>query len=260
MTRHQVGDDPLVTRLNLRKELALLRRDPLGPVLDLLRDDEAIVLHHDAGRYVQAFEFFALSAEQCLRNISVGTRYHREVKPSLGGARCLTFRQRRLSSAFSARVRYFRLDLVNLLLHSRILLDRTVSFSRCFLTGPRLPSFVSFSENKKFFAKHPDAFKGIHDNYARHLAEHTSWFNMPVKAVRDKIVVHAGPPHFQFVTYPSDHDMGLFLVLDGRQPWTDYPHASTVRFSARRLIDNVLSFLNWYSEYATQALRGIGKT
>lgn len=82
---------------------------------------------------------------------------------------------------------------------------------------------------------------------------------MPVKAVRDKVVVHAGPPHFQFVTYPSNHDMGLFLALDGRQPWTDYPHASSVLLSARRLIDNVRKFLNWYSEYATQALQRNGK-
>jgi hypothetical protein len=254
MTFLHLGDEPVQARLNLAAELRLLRRDPLGPVLDLIKNDEAVVLHRDAGRYVQALEFYVLSAERCLLNISIGTRYYRQVTPYLGGHRRLTPRRRLLSRQYSARARFFRLDLMNLLLHSRILLDRTITFSRRFLLGPELPSFSSFADHRKFFQKRPDALSPRHLSYARHIAQQTSWFDM-LKSVRDKIVVHIGPPHFQFVTYPSSHDMGMFFALDNRQPWADYPQASSVTFSARRTIQNVREFLTWYSDYTVGALR-----
>ncbi len=72
---------------------------------------------------------------------------------------------------------------------------------------------------------------------------------MPLKAVRDKLAVHSGPSHIQFVTYPSEHDMGIFFVLDARRPWPEHPDASTVRVSARRLILDVKEFLTWYNAY-----------
>src|SRR2546427_10835588 len=36
---------------------------------------------------------------------------------------------------------------------------------------------------------------------------------------------HPGPRHFQFITYPSEHDMGILLAMDARRPWTDHPQA-----------------------------------
>lgn len=80
-----LGDEPVSDRVNLKKELRTLRRDPLLSFLDVINDREGEVLHRESGRYLQAFDFYTLSAERCLRNISTGTRYHRQVKPFLGG-------------------------------------------------------------------------------------------------------------------------------------------------------------------------------
>ena len=258
MNLYHLGDEPVTARLNLKRELRRLRQDPMSPLLGILQDEESLYLHGDVGRYVQAFEFFYLSAERCLHNTSVGTRYHRQVTPSLGGGRRLSVRQRRLAREFSSRAPFFRVDLVNLLVHSRVLLDRIIALSRRFLVGPRLPSFSSFAEHKRFFHKYPDAFSPQHSAYSRYIRDETAWFDIPVKAIRDKIVVHPGPRHFQFITYPSEHDMGILLAMDARRPWTDHPQASSVRFSARRTLCNVWRFLEWYNRYAMSAVRGTG--
>lgn len=256
MSMFHLGDEPVTDRLNVAKELRVLRTDPLGVLLELLDDPEGELLHHAPGGYLQAFDFYARSAERCLRNISTGTRYHRQVEPHLGGARSLSAGQRRLSQDFTARSPFFRVDMFNLLMHSRILLDKTIAFSRRILVGQRLPSFTSFAEHKKFFQRYPDAFSPRHRAYAQHLIAATAWFDMPLKVVRDKFGVHAGPPHFQFVTYPSEHDMGVFFVLDRGRPWPEYPEISTVRITARRMMHNVRQFLSWYSAYLVEALEG----
>lgn len=206
---------------------------------------------------MQAFDFYVHSAERCLHNISTGTRYHRQVKPFLGGGRRLSARQLKLSREFADRRRFFRVDIFNLLLHSRILLDKTIVFSRRILVGPHLPSFTSFAEHRKFFRRNPDAFAPQHRSYVQHLTDHTSWFDMPLKVVRDKFGVHSGPPHFQLVVYPSEYDMGVFFVIAPKKPLADYPEASSVRITARRMMHNVRHFLSWYNGYLAEALREV---
>jgi len=249
-----VGHEPVESPLNVANEVRQLRRDPLAGLLDLLDDTDAQYLHGDVGRYLQAYEFYCLSGERYLRHISVGSRYQREVRSRSGGRRKLTERQKRISREYHDRAPYFRLDLVNVVVHGRVLLDRTITFSRRFLRGEKLPSFASFAEHKKFFKKFPDALPRRHAPYANYIGTNTDWFDISIKAFRDRFLIHSGPAHFQFLTYPNYHDLGMLLVLDRRRPWTEHPEANFLRISVRRLLADIASFLTWYNDYAIRAL------
>jgi hypothetical protein len=147
-------------------------------------------------------------------------------------------------------------DFFNCLLHARILLDRTIALSRYFLKENNPPSFGSFSEQKKFFRRRKQPY-GSHEEYADHIREKTDWFDMPLKIVRDKFLVHAGPKHMRVFGYPGrGREFGLTIVLPN-SPNPDKPleRVKAIVVSIPELARDMESFLKWFCDYGLRMLK-----
>jgi hypothetical protein len=149
-------------------------------------------------RHEGAYFFYYLSFDRYLRAASIAARYSNE---GLRWGRNLNSKQRRLAEKHRSIRPFLEFDLVNCLLHTRILLDRVAALSRYFLRGQQqLPSFTSFNDHKKFFLRRAQPY-GKHEKYAEYIRNHTDWFEMPLKEVRDKFIVHSSPKHLQLLGY-----------------------------------------------------------
>jgi hypothetical protein len=177
-----IGHEPYGRRPNIRNELRRMRSDPLHELRLALGDDGHRILSDDLSRYADAYRFYYLSMERFLKAMSVAARYSRgpHWKRRSGGTQSFTKSDQRLAGEFRATGRFLELDLTNCLIHTRILLDRTIALSRTFLNVPgRRPSFTSFSEHKKFFLRLSGPY-GEHDEYAKLIREETDWFEVPI--------------------------------------------------------------------------------
>jgi len=251
------GNQPVEAPLNLKDEIRRFRIDPLSPLIDFLGDDK-LVVHGDTGRYYRAYDYYALALERVLCAISVGRRFQSQVQPYYGGGREFSPQQCSISRQYRDQRRFFELDFTNYLIHSRILLDRTIGITHRFLTGAKLPSFSSFNNHKKFFRKHSEVFGSTHSEYCNKIIMNTDWFDMPIKAVRDKLLVHTPPEHFLFLGYPNNHDMEMIFILNRKHK--QFGTERWVSFSVRRIARDIEGFLTWYNSYALNAIRKtIGK-
>ncbi len=248
-----LGHEPIGRRPNIRAELKRIRHDPIGPLLEAIDDRGPSILSTIQSRYQDAYRFYYLSFERYLKGMSIAARYSR-LRETVG-RRQFTPRERALAKQRRGIAKFLEYDIINLLLHSRILLDRAVGLSRFFLVGEQLPSFTSFSEHRKFFCKVPAQTAGW-PKYAERIRDHTGWFEMPLKAVRDKFIVHAGPKHWRCMGYP---DGGFELDLSLIVPDQDAQHAplatpTVIRVNALRLSYDIESFLVWFCGFALAAL------
>jgi len=186
-----------------------------------------------------------------LRGVSIAARFSNE---GLRWVRRRSPNQRRLAEKYRRVRPFLEFDLVNCLLHTRILLDRVAALSRHFLREQRLPSFTSFSEHKKFFVKLVQPY-GKHEEYAEYIRNHTDWFDMPLKAVRDKFVVHSSPKHMRFLGYPDGgYELHLNILLPN-DPNADRCLAETrmITVNPLRLSYDVEAFLKWFCSYGVAA-------
>jgi len=150
---------------------------------------------------------------------------------------------------------FLEYDLVNCLLHSRILLDRVAGLSQSFLTGQTLPSFTSFTKHKKFFTNLTAPY-GPHQEYAEYVRKQTDWFEMPLLEVRDKFLVHAAYKHMRSLGYESEHELGLFLIVpDDAKSETPLASIKIIRVNALRLSYDMDKFLKWVCQYGLAALK-----
>ena len=186
------GHKPLGCRPNIREETNRIRRDPLLPLLEALGYDGIHVISDDMTRYVESYRFYSLSMERYLREMSIAARYSRGpvwVRKS-GGTKKYSSAQRKLADEYDSIWKFLEFDITNCVIHTRILLDRVVSIARLFLTADSQPSYTTFSNHKKFFIKLKEPF-GKHEAYAKYIREETDWFEMPIKYIRDKFLIHS---------------------------------------------------------------------
>lgn len=251
---HVAGNVFVPEPLNVEKEVCRFQRDPLATLLAALDDTHSDMFQGDVGRYRQSFAFYSLSLERVLRHISIGRRWQNEVRYAYGGRRKFTERQKDISRKYRARRPFFELDFTNCLIHERIVMDRTIAFSRRFLSGPRLPSFTSFNDHKKFLKRNAAFLGNAQHAYVDHIVNETDWFDVVLKPVRDKFAVHTAPNHIPFLGYPSHHDLEMCFVLDQGNTSKPFGEARVVTVSIRRLARDVEGFLLWYNEYAMEAI------
>lgn len=247
-----VGHDPIGRRPNIRAELERIGRDPLHDLLHAVGFESPVIVSDDRTRYQDAYTFYYLAMDRYLHAMSVAARYS-------NGPRWrnrYSTSDRKLAAQYRRLAPFLEFDLANCLLHSRILLDRVVGLSRYFLNGKNLPSFTSFSDHKKFFAKLVKPY-GDHEKYAEFIRSNTDWFDMPLKAVRDKFVVHASPKHMSFLGYPggSTYELDLTIMLDGEGATKPFGNAKVIKVSPLRLSHDVESFLNWFCQYGVTFLK-----
>jgi len=252
-----LGHEPLEQRPNIRKELARIRMDPLNPLLKALGYERTNIVSNDFSRYVDAYWFYYLSMDRYLREMSIAARYSRGpywVRKS-GGKQRYTASQRRLAKEYSATAKFLEFDLTNCLIHTRILLDRSISISRRFLFFKCLPSFSSFSNHKKFFVNLSEPF-GDHEKYAEYIRNNTDWFDMPIKALRDKFVVHSSPRHMRFLGYPfGGFELDLNIILpDSDDNEKKFSRVKVIRLNVLRMSYDIEQFLKWFNEYGLRVI------
>ena len=248
-----LGHDPLGRRPNIRVELEQIRPDPLHELLHAIGFEAHVIVSDDRTRYQDAYTFYYLAMDRYLHAMSVAARHSRGPRRS----RKYSANDRKLAEQYRRVAPFLEFDLANCLLHSRILLDRVAGLSRYFLSGKTLPSFTSFSDHKKFFTKLMKPY-GEHEEYAEFIRKNTDWFDMPLKAVRDKFVVHASPKHMRLLAYPggSGYELDLMIMLpDSEGAEKPFTNVKVIMVSPLRLSHDVEAFLNWFCRYGVASLK-----
>ncbi len=246
-----LGHKPIGKRPNIREELKRIRRDPLEPFLGQLPEVRlGGLLSSDVSRYREAHTFYYLAMRRYLENMSVAARYSNGPYWALRSG--LKFRptERQLANRYRALRPYLEFDMANCLLHSRILLDRVTSLSRLFIKLPQQPSFTSFSDHRKFFQRQKTSIQ-IHEEYAKYIRENTEWFEMPLKAVRDKYLVHSASKHMRFMGMPNNYEVELTIMIpDGPDPEKLLSQVKVISVNALRMSYEIEQFLSWFCGYA----------
>ena len=240
---------PVERRLNIRREIQRVREDPMAFYLE--QAFSMVESNSPKTRYKEAYNLYFRSMERVLHQVSTTVRYRKGpyYVRKYGGK--YSPGQKRLAEKWRKLSPFLELEISTCILHTRILLDRTVALSRAFLQGSTLPSFNSFSDHKQFFLKRPDALPG-HERYGRYMREETSWFDIPIKFVRDKLLVHQGPKHHKHFAIGWEKDDNLIINFNV----LGVPKGSPVRhitFNPWRMSLDVESFLRWFSVYGINA-------
>jgi hypothetical protein len=247
----QFGNEPVDEPLNLRRETARFRDDPLQPLLALLGQERVRLIQDEPARYATAYEYYYLSLRRYLRAMSVSIRWQRGPR-WLRGLR-LGPRQRLVAAEFNQLVPFFELDFVNCLVHARMVCDRAIALSRHFLRDQPIPSFNSFHDQKRFFTRLTQQYEP-HEMYAAYFRDNTAWFDMPLKPVRDQYFVHQGPRHMRFLGYDTDHDLQMIIVIPNGPDEAPFGGVQTISVSVRRLARDLDAFLTWFNTYGVRAL------
>jgi len=213
-----LGNEPVSERLNVRAELERFREDPVLPLALVImagsEKNQPWILENEPSRYLEAYEFYYLSLERFISEMSIVVRWDRGPRWVKGRGQKYTPTQRKVADKYHAIKKFIAYDFSNCLLHARILLDRIIPLSRHFLelVDGQLPSFTSFNEHKKFFERFQSPY-GEHEKYAAHIRDKTDWFNMPLKVVRDRYIVHPSPKHMRVFGHAADYEYDLTLTL-----------------------------------------------
>lgn len=234
-------------RVNVRREVSRIRRDPMRALLEL--QGEGRIPPLAATRYREAYALYAVAMERALEQLSTATRfrkgpyYVRKYGGRYGPG------QKRLARKAKQLRRFFDLDVYSSLVFSRILLDRTVALSRSFLAGGRLPSFTSFSDHKKFLRR------GNHEiaaQYVDRIVNQTDWFDVPLKLIRDKFIVHAGPSYYRLDTIPwRGDDLLMTFVLTTPALGA---REDGIGLNLLTLTHQIEEFLTWFASYGAKSL------
>ena len=245
------GHEPMGKRPNIREELKRIRRDPLEPFLGRLPEDRlGGLLSSDVSRYREAHVFYYLAMRRYLENMSVAARFSNGPYWAWRSRLRFSPTERKLANRYKALRPYLEFDMANCLLHSRILLDRVTSLSRFFIKLPQQPSFTSFSDHKKFFQRQKTSLP-THEEYAKYIRENTEWFEMPLKAVRDKYLVHSASKHMRFMGMPNNHEVELtIMVPDGPDHEKSLSQVKVISVNALRMSYEIEQFLRWFCGYA----------
>lgn len=264
--RDVAGNLSVNKELNVQRELTLFRRVPLFTLINRIEPDRMKTKAISVGiglvcassavdRFLNAYKLCYLSLARILPEMSDLIRgdyfypYAKAVRFNKS--------RRQLAKKYHAAERFFELDLLNCLIHFRILADRTIALSRHFLSRSNVPSFTSFNQHKRFFTKHEyGALYGTHEEYAEHIRMNTSWFDV-LKTVRDDFLVHNAPKHLSLIGY-SESDLDLIIVFvpsgfsEHRKKFLEAYEGIAFQFSLRRLVLDVRQFLKWFDHYGCQ--------
>jgi hypothetical protein len=249
------GNQPVAERLNVRRELRELRSDPMAPYLrKLARANTVPPIADEVALYEEGYEFFYQSFARFLPELSVAYRWRMGPYFALKYGEKYTASDRRLADQFNPIKRFFYYDFWNCLLHTRILCDRAISLTRHFLKGPELPSFRSFANHKKFFVQGRSVGPQFAE-YERKIVGDTDWFDVPLKYVRDKYLVHVATEHMRSFGYAESGDLQLILTIpvhpNAHEPLKKTRH---VTVSVRRLARDMQGFLQWLAAYGSRWL------
>lgn len=206
-------------------------------------------LSTDISRYRDAYLLYFLSMRRFLANMSIVARYMSSAHYARKYRIAYTPRQRKIADKYCEIAPYTELEIVNCIIHARILLDRVAALSSRFLRSGNRPSFKSFSDHKKFFTKLTAPY-GEHDQYAEYIRTKTDWFEMPLKAVRDNFVVHSAPKHMRSVVLPNNFEVQLLILKAEGSQEKPLSQSTPIILSPLRMSRDIEEFLSWFCSYA----------
>jgi hypothetical protein len=250
--RHVVGHRPVAKSLNLSNEMRRFRTDPLAMYVESITDTQAMYFRGDTGRYSQGFGWYSLCLGRALEHCSVARRWNSDLRWHPAAVR-YSARQKAIAAKQREIGPYQELDYQNLIIHACILLDRTIALSRRFLSGGKLPSFTSFARHKDFLKKHRGALGHTHIEYVDYVATQTDWFEVPLKVLRDKYLMHSAERHTSFFGWSGSGNWDLEMITMVAQRANQKSPISPgkwIIFTPRRLARDMESLLSWFSDYA----------
>lgn len=250
-----VGHKPVTERLNLKNEVRRFSVDPLYGFLIAIDDKYATILNGDIGRYQQSYFWYTLCLKRTLEHYSIERRWDREIRCH-SSSLPYSARQTQIARKRRAMNPYQELDYQNLIIHTCILLDRVIALSRRFLVGKNLPSFTSFAQHKAFLQKDPRTLDGRFHDYAEILVKTTDWFEIPVKVLRDKYLMHSAERHFCSFGWPPEGYDRMMITVISASPHQEkiLERVKVICFSPRRLARDIEAFLSWFSEFGQSSL------
>lgn len=245
--------------MNIQIVLDGVKVDPLIPLIKRIDPHhKSGLMANDVTLYTEIYRFYYLTLERLLKEMSLGRRFRNGPYYSLKYGAKYTTKEKKLAQKFNRTKRYFELDFVDLLIHSRILLDRTIALSKHFLTEKTLPSFVSFNRHKKFFQNPVHRPYGSHEIYAQYICDKTNWFDKILKPVRDKFLVHPQENHTKYFGLPSfgPSEIEMIIILPRGSPEKPLAKVDHIRVSTVELIANIQDFLKFFSNCGRDAMCG----
>ena len=240
--------------MNVRKILAQIKNDPLSKFLKNSEDYKPYWLWYaDAiNSYLEQHFFFFLTCERLLKAMSIERRYENGPNWTRKEGRRFSDSERWLAVKRPETARFLNLDFDNLLIHSRILLDRATALTRAFLKNERsLPSFASFNRHRSFFLKPENTPYGNHEEYAKYVRERTEWFSSLLGLVRDKFVVHRNRPFYRFYGWSKNgaSEMEMVLLTSKTNDPANLGEVDHKVVNPLELIFNIVDYLSFTGNY-----------
>lgn len=198
--------------VNIKNTIKEIRHNPLFPLISYLKGNDIlfVTIQDEFTKHIQTYEFYFRSVERFLKNMSISRRWENNCKYVLKYGGKYSKQQKLISEKHKKVKFYLELDFFNCIIYARILMDRTISLARYFIDEKILPSFTSFNDHNKYFLKQKNIY-GKHEDYAKYIREKTEWFDVPLKVIRDKFLVHAGPKHTQVFGWPDTFNLDLIV-------------------------------------------------
>jgi len=242
-----VGHVAVKESLNVQKELKRFAKDPLEPLIQQMCGESSELLKDDIGRYIESYSWYLMCLKRCFEHMSISRRWYAEVKYHPKNKK-FSERQCLISEKYWGATPYMMLDYQNLIVHACMLLDRSVTLTRHFLSGGSLPSFTSFNKHMNFLERNPSALAAEHKPYRSIVLSCKSWFHIPLRVLRDKYLMHSAEKHMAFLGWgKSDWDMELVTMiprnLRQEKPLQDM---KVISFTPRRLARDIEAFFSGY--------------
>jgi len=245
-----VGHKAIKESLNVRKESRRFCKDPMEDLIKAIGDEDASFVRGDIGRYLQAYSWYSLCLKRCFEHISIARRGNAELRYHPRNKK-YSKRQQQIAKICNTLGPYLELDYQNLIIHTCILLDRTITISRRFINGGKLPSFTSFNKHVEFLSKNHGALGEVHKEYEQELVSSLDWYRIPIKVLRDKYLMHSSEKHIAFFGWGGTNwDLKMITMIPAKPNQTKpLEKVKVICFTARRLARDIEKFLNWFAEY-----------
>jgi hypothetical protein len=207
--------EPFEGRFNTHKELRRISETPFWRLVrEVRRGKRSFDIEHDEIlSSIKTYELYYLSIEKFLLGSILHHRWLNNVYWKKKNRIKLSEKDIAIEEKFKPIAKYRELDFYACVIYSRMLMDKVIVLSRYFLPKDISPSFTSFNEHKKFFARNLTTMKA-HNEYAEHIVGNTEWFEAPLKLVRDKYMFHAGPKHLRIFGFSGNTSDYCLIILD----------------------------------------------
>ena len=241
--------------MNVKETLQKTRKPPLAKTLAYLLEQghRSYVFEDSLSLWSESYSFYYLTLSRLLPEMSLASRIYKAKKID---EKHISI-QSSIAKQYNETSKYLLLDFINFSLHTRILLDRTISLAQYFISGGNIPSFASFNNHRKFFLLPENTPYPSHENYAQYIREQTEWFDN-LKLIRDKYIVHTQSTHSKWLDFSVNSekkDIHLTIQLPrGSKENGALSEVKWVHIDVAEIVMCVSKFLSFFDDYAVNAI------